>query len=624
MKWAMNILSQLAAGFGQRSQFARRFVVPQVLILCLAVVLTMTLLFVARAEHNKLQIVQEQKLAEQAIVARSAKMADTLIGYSYWSEAFENAVLAMDPDWADDNFGPFIHDTYKYEYSFVISDDGTTKYASHLNNRAVLDGQALLGAPLKQMLAKVRKMPDTVDAKLVGLGALKGEKVMIAVARILAETEDTDLAAQVGQTPKTYLVFVDQMDADFLGAMGNTYGLSNLTTDASDAGLLPLRAADGQIVGSLNWTPARPGSAVFQNLLPFLLIGLLLIALGGFFVLRSGKAAFAAAEEANEELSAADRLANEQLQIVVADIRAENERLNAQARKSQESIVAIALADRQKAAEQFRKGATEALDRLRQATAALTASSAELRTSSATASHEIRVATGSVESAIRDISQVAPATNTLATLARQTAKNAEGTLQAVEHAKSEARISVEKMSELSQAFEQIDDIASHISAIAGQTNLLSLNATIEAARAGEAGKGFGVVASEVKSLAHRSAELSAMVSSETAKLHERTSGSILAVSNLDTVVGRVVSAADAIAASANEQEEAVYNVEQLVGAVERESGQISRAIATISSVTDASEKTASRVADVADRLNSRTEELEAEVAAFLEFLSQAA
>jgi len=60
----------------------------------------------------------------------------------------------------------------------------------------------------------------------------------------------------------------------------------------------------------------------------------------------------------------------------------------------------------------------------------------------------------------------------------------------------------------------LESMANDVMEISTQTKLLALNATIEAARAGEAGQGFGVVASEVRALAMRSAEIAeAMVNS---------------------------------------------------------------------------------------------------------------
>lgn len=65
----------------------------------------------------------------------------------------------------------------------------------------------------------------------------------------------------------------------------------------------------------------------------------------------------------------------------------------------------------------------------------------------------------------------------------------------------DANIMGEKIVQLVEMANRVNDIVQGVGEIAEQTNLLALNASIEAARAGENGRGFSVVAEEIRKLA---------------------------------------------------------------------------------------------------------------------------
>ncbi|MGS0984734.1 methyl-accepting chemotaxis protein [Burkholderia glumae] len=182
------------------------------------------------------------------------------------------------------------------------------------------------------------------------------------------------------------------------------------------------------------------------------------------------------------------------------------------------------------------------------------------------------------------------------------------------------RVSIRQIGELELVSRRIDKIVDAITTVSIQTNMLAVNGSIEAARAGEFGKGFVVVATDIRNLAHDSAENA-----------DRIKDLVKAVQDQIGVVGRDLS--DIAAITSNETEKAkastanLISIETDIAAVETGAAEvlgaandIASAIAQvrtgmnqISTAAQEAEKAAAESASAAQQQSQGTEELAAAI-----------
>jgi methyl-accepting chemotaxis protein len=152
---------------------------------------------------------------------------------------------------------------------------------------------------------------------------------------------------------------------------------------------------------------------------------------------------------------------------------------------------------------------------------------------------------------------------------------AQGSKGAADQGQSVIGQAMGTMHQIQAASSRIAEINQVIDGLAFQTNILALNAAVEAARAGQQGRSFAVVASEVRSLAQRSAtaakEIRVLIDGcrqavEAGAERVKQAGSV--VNDMTTGVGRVSGLISEIAHASHQQREGFDSVRHGIGELE--------------------------------------------------------
>lgn len=227
------------------------------------------------------------RLVASAIDGRALSLGNVALDYANWDNAYESVTLRWNPQWVENSFYSSVADGI-----FVFRSGMGVRYSWYADDAApVADAttQAALSAafhvPNINQLKRAAQPAGTVARTLTRVG---NHLVVVAVAPITRE-DDAARIAQAG--PQDFVAMVDVITPDELAAMGVSLDLSSLTfvpslTPQGDDVANVLYAADGAMVGAMEWKHTHPGASAFTGQILPVIVALMVIGVLAFLIAR--------------------------------------------------------------------------------------------------------------------------------------------------------------------------------------------------------------------------------------------------------------------------------------------------------------------------------------------------
>lgn len=255
----------------------------------------LALVVLSAKEQNRLEVESAKKLGETALTVSKRQIARNLKDYAVWEDAYQHLHVELDFDWASTygNVGANLFEGLGYEMAFVVNPSGDSVYSVIEGTADNADIYDFLPDTLQGSISKAAESttPEVVLTRF-------GPKIfqVAATAILPPSVHASDLPADQRST----LVFVKELNREFLARMSNEYLLRNLELvedrDATTASIA-LVGSEGQNLGNLAWTPEKPGYNLLRFQLPPLALLLLALAACTSLVVRNARKSTMALEE---------------------------------------------------------------------------------------------------------------------------------------------------------------------------------------------------------------------------------------------------------------------------------------------------------------------------------------
>jgi diguanylate cyclase (GGDEF)-like protein len=283
------------------------------------------LLYWSTSKADNASIERQIALADRVISKLLSNFSNQQESVTFWDDAVR---ALQDPgansEWIDVNLGVWMYTYFGHDAAFVVSPDGEPVYGSADGKRIdPTTFQAVsseIGYLIKDLQTRLAAGDQTgVSDRVLTPGAadiltVNGRPAAASIKPIVSDTDDIEIAPG-RQHLHVALRFLDgsllqELREDFLlDGLRFAWSDASASTETASA----LRSMSGKIVGYFIWTPSRPGTAVWQHMLPMLVV-LGAVSMGGLalilMVLGKRSLKLSQSQERVRHLAAHDLLTN--------------------------------------------------------------------------------------------------------------------------------------------------------------------------------------------------------------------------------------------------------------------------------------------------------------------------
>ena len=283
----------------------RQVLVQAVLLLGTALLIIAVLLVIAAIRENRIVLENQTRTVTSLLDDLRSRLAATILDYSHWNDAVAHLTPETDPVWADANIGPYLHETFGYAVTGVLSPDDRITYAALDQSRG---GEGLVAEAVGRLAPQIA----AVRAAALEERAVRTEFLRIDDAVYLfgvAAVTPEDASGEAAESSRSVLLLGRRLDAGLLDDWGARFVLSRIRLLDHSSGpvefpLIALAGAEGRAAGAITWEPARPGDELLVGLLPALVALAAVLGYLGWRIATAWQKALGLVRTTERELSA--------------------------------------------------------------------------------------------------------------------------------------------------------------------------------------------------------------------------------------------------------------------------------------------------------------------------------